>query len=269
MTTKQHRELEYAFFVLTVLSGVYVAYTVIAVRSGGAPAGSHPFGHWLGIIGTILMVMTETLYSIRKRTALLDRTGPVRKWLSFHIFTGIVGPFLVLMHSGLQFRGLAGVTMALTILIVLSGFIGRYLYGAVQRAGQHSSDSYAMLAQQIGASRQQLDQFDRTRPARVRLISSRWQEDSRESLAIFNRWHQFRMERQLRKLETERHVLEAAIKRLLQRKLRIERELERNEGYQRLFSLWHLAHIPLGITLFVAIAIHVMATIFFRAGLFG
>ncbi|MBU4034462.1 MAG: hypothetical protein KKG34_06645, partial [Proteobacteria bacterium] len=35
-----------------------------------------------------------------------------------HIFTGIVGPFMVLLHSSWQFNGLAGVTLLLTGVIV-------------------------------------------------------------------------------------------------------------------------------------------------------
>ena len=60
-------ELELSFFVVIILSGVYIAYELMA-----EPRGGHPFGHWLGIIGTLLMVMTEILYSLRKRTRLLN-----------------------------------------------------------------------------------------------------------------------------------------------------------------------------------------------------
>ncbi|MEJ2747022.1 MAG: hypothetical protein P8183_03775 [Anaerolineae bacterium] len=56
-----------SFFAIIVLSGVYIAYELMSEARGG-----HPFGHWLGIIGTLLMVMTEILYSLRKRTRLLN-----------------------------------------------------------------------------------------------------------------------------------------------------------------------------------------------------
>lgn len=107
VTTVKPYELELSLFCIFVLSGVYIAYELLA-----EPGGGHPFCHTLGIIGTLLMLMTETLYSIRKRTSWLNWAGPVRYWLSFHIFTGIVGPFMVLMHTGLAFRGLAGVSLS-------------------------------------------------------------------------------------------------------------------------------------------------------------
>jgi hypothetical protein len=55
------------------------------------------------------MVMTELLHSLRKRTNMMNWAGPVRYWLTFHILTGIVGPAMVLMHTGMAFRGLAGI----------------------------------------------------------------------------------------------------------------------------------------------------------------
>ena len=41
----------------------------------------------------VLLLMTETLYTFRKRFKWLQ-VGRLRAWLSFHIFTGIVGPAL-------------------------------------------------------------------------------------------------------------------------------------------------------------------------------
>jgi hypothetical protein len=57
----------------------------------------------------------------------------MHSWLQFHIFTGIVGPYMVLLHTSWKFNGLAGVTTLLTIIIVISGFIGRYIYTRIPR----------------------------------------------------------------------------------------------------------------------------------------
>jgi hypothetical protein len=58
----------------------------------------------------------------------------MQHWLSFHIYTGLVGPYLVLLHSAFKFRGLAGILMLMTVIIVLSGFVGRYFYTAIPRS---------------------------------------------------------------------------------------------------------------------------------------
>ncbi|RME91047.1 MAG: hypothetical protein D6770_01210 [Anaerolineae bacterium] len=111
---------------------ITIIYGIVVFLSRGIPAASDLFGHSLGIFGFILMLMTETLYSLRKR-ARSARWGRMSSWLQFHIFTGLVGPYMVLLHTSWKFNGLAGVTMLFTVIIVISGFIGRYIYTRVPR----------------------------------------------------------------------------------------------------------------------------------------
>ena len=94
--------------------------------------GEQRVGHLLGIIGLIMMLMTEILYSLRKRSR-LAHWGRMSDWLGFHIFTGLVGPYMVLLHTSWKFNGLAGVITLFTIVIVFSGFIGRYIYTLIPR----------------------------------------------------------------------------------------------------------------------------------------
>lgn len=263
MSRNRHYELEIAFFLIMILSGVYVAYDLLA-----EPAGGHPFGHWLGIIGALLMVMTETLYSVRKRTRLLNWAGPVRRWLSFHIVTGLVGPFLVLMHTGLQFRGLAGVTFGLTALIVLSGFIGRYLYTALRR--QMGNRSQSRRASQLEAEQlaAELAGMQKEKPARVRAITNRLR-------ARYNRENWWSRWRYRRRLKQELGTLEAAEAAQRQRAAaarareeQLGRQIDHMAQTGRWFQLWHAVHIPIGLTLFAATAVHILAAFYFRAGLF-
>jgi hypothetical protein len=90
------------------------------------------FGHSLGILGFLLMILTETVYSLRKRTR-LARWGKMSEWLQFHIFTGLVGPYMVFLHTSWKFNGLAGAVTLMTIIVVISGFIGRYIYTRIPR----------------------------------------------------------------------------------------------------------------------------------------
>ena len=50
--------------------------------------------------------------------------------------TGLVGPYMVLLHTAMSFSGLAGLTMLLTLVVVASGVVGRYLYTRVPRSVQ-------------------------------------------------------------------------------------------------------------------------------------
>lgn len=125
------RNLELWLALIAILL-ITLTYGFILIKIKLIPPASGLFGHTIGAIGFILMLMTEILYSLRKHSR-LARWGRMSNWLRFHIFTGIVGPYLVLLHTSWKFNGLAGITLFLTIVIVISGFIGRYLFTAIPR----------------------------------------------------------------------------------------------------------------------------------------
>jgi len=126
---RSNSELWAAFIVMILITVLYG--TVIFFTRSIPPAGEL-FGHGMGILGFVLMLMTETLYSLRKRSRSV-KWGKMSMWLQLHIFTGLVGPYMVLLHSSWKFNGIAGATTLLTIIIVLSGFIGRYIFTRIPR----------------------------------------------------------------------------------------------------------------------------------------
>lgn len=124
------RELWYAAAAIAAVTAIYL---IVSWQGGALPGASGLVGHGIGVLGFILMLMTETLYSIRKR--LTDaKWGAMASWLRFHIFTGLVGPYMVLLHTAMRFQGLAGMTMLLTVVVIASGVVGRYVYTSVPRA---------------------------------------------------------------------------------------------------------------------------------------
>ena len=124
-----NKELWWSVGVGILITAVYGA---VIFYTRAVPAAGELFGHGLGIFGFILMLMTEILYSMRKRTR-NARWGRMSAWLQFHIFTGLVGPYMVLLHTSWKFNGLAGAVTLLTIIIVLSGIVGRYIYTRIPR----------------------------------------------------------------------------------------------------------------------------------------
>jgi hypothetical protein len=135
-------ELWYAAAAILVIT---LGYGAECLRADALPSASGLAGHGIGIAGFILMLMTATLYSVRKlRTA--ARWGSMAAWLRFHMLTGLVGPYLVLLHTAMRFRGLAGLAMLLTAIVVVSGLIGRYLYTAVPREVGDTARRRAQLA---------------------------------------------------------------------------------------------------------------------------
>jgi hypothetical protein len=127
---RTNSELWIAFMVMVLITGIYA---LVIYLTGAIPPAREVFGHGMGILGFILMLMTETLYSLRKRSRTV-RWGKMSSWLQFHIFTGLVGPYMVLLHTSWKFNGLAGATTLLTVIIVVSGFVGRYIYTRIPRS---------------------------------------------------------------------------------------------------------------------------------------
>lgn len=140
---RKNKELWLAMVCMLLIGGLYA---LVTVWYRDVPAASGFFGHLLGVLGFILMLMTELLYSLRKRSR-TARWGRMSDWLEFHIFTGLVGPFMVLLHSSWKFQGLAGAVMLMTVVIVLSGFVGRYIYTAVPRTVDGVEVQTAVLEQ--------------------------------------------------------------------------------------------------------------------------
>ena len=124
-----NRELWLAFLATILITGLY---GVVLFYTREVSPASELFGHGIGIVGFILMLMTETLYSLRKRSRSV-KWGRMSTWLQLHIFTGLVGPYMVLLHTSWKFNGIAGVTTLFTIIIVISGFIGRYIFTRIPR----------------------------------------------------------------------------------------------------------------------------------------
>ncbi|MBI3161392.1 MAG: hypothetical protein HYZ23_02725 [Chloroflexi bacterium] len=119
---------------LAILAGIVITgvYATVSFLTRTIPPAGELFGHTLGIVGFVMMLMTETLYSIRKRMRGAS-WGRMSFWLQFHIFTGLVGPYMVLLHTSWKFNGLAGAATLLTVIIVFSGIVGRYIFTRIPR----------------------------------------------------------------------------------------------------------------------------------------
>ena len=127
---RSNRELWLAFLAMILITGLY---GLVLVFTREIPPAGELLGHGMGILGFIFMLMTETLYSLRKRSRSV-KWGRMSNWLQFHIFTGLVGPYMVLLHTSWKFNGIAGVTALFTVIIVISGFIGRYIFTRIPRS---------------------------------------------------------------------------------------------------------------------------------------
>ena len=97
---------------------------------------SGPYGHGLGILGTVLILIGVFGYIGRKKKKFLPRVGVLKHWLEFHIFLCSVGPLLILFHTAFKFGGIVSISFWSMVAVVLSGVIGRFIYIQIPRTIQ-------------------------------------------------------------------------------------------------------------------------------------
>jgi hypothetical protein len=89
------------------------------------------WGAVFGIAGALLMVV-PLAYPIVKRISFLrariTKHVSLQSLLAVHVYSGIFGPLLAIIHTGHRFDSILGVTLtAVMLLVVVSGFALRYL----------------------------------------------------------------------------------------------------------------------------------------------
>ena len=111
--------------VLSIAAAIAVIWAVEAFLSIGRPS---PFAHthqghligWLGL-GTTLLVF---VYPIKKRLA-PNRRWP-RDWFRVHLVAGVMGPLLILLHSGAHLHALVpSLALATMGVVAVSGIVGQ------------------------------------------------------------------------------------------------------------------------------------------------
>jgi hypothetical protein len=180
ITRQSNREFWLALFAMLVVCAIY--FLVVMVR-GQIPAASGLFGHLIGVVGFLLMLMTEILYSLRKRSR-SARWGRMSSWLRFHIFTGIVGPYMILLHTAWTFRGMAGIVTLMTIVVVASGFIGRYIYTSIPRSVDGLEVESSAIEKEIAFIRDEIKTISQSQSKRLRELLKRQDTLQRQSAAL-------------------------------------------------------------------------------------
>jgi hypothetical protein len=230
-------------------------------------------GYALGLIGGIMMLVAYG-YAAVKHIGWLRRTGILRHWLRIHIFFGIVGPILIIVHSTFRIGSLNGaIALVSMALVFLSGVIGRYLYSKIHYGlGGQKAKVEEVKETLISAGRRihskRLDHFTQTVLDHPGGLLSAW-----INLMLFA-WKSRRLSYQLRR-DMNKHLLAQTKEQQWEKKdLRHrQREFRRQLAqymltlrkvawfsvYERIFAFWRHAHVPLLYLLLLSGVVHVIA----------
>ena len=152
-------------------------------------------GHLLGFFGTLFLFATLP-YLARKHLKILRNVGRPAHWLEAHIFCGVFGPILITYHTSFKFNGLVSVAYWSMVLVVVSGFVGRYLYVRIPKTIRGEELSRAELEARAADLEQQVsdpklvarmrEKLEKERAVLVRRI-----ERLEKTRRLFQLWHVF------------------------------------------------------------------------------
>jgi len=208
------------------------------------------FGHGLGIIGTLMMIIGVGLYIARKQYGFMERYLRIKYLLEFHIFLCTLGPILVIFHTSFKFGGLASISLWSMVAVVASGVIGRFIYNQIP----HNIKGEALGSGQIQMMRDKLI-------AELREQSIFSEEELNELMQGENS----RNRKSKAKSFLKSKSIQAAQRRQIFSVLKAERKLKQRmrnlKRMKSLFKYWHVAHKPFAIIMLIIAIIHVGVTI--------
>jgi hypothetical protein len=238
--------------------------------------------YWIGVSGATMMLVLFT-YPLRKYVRFMRGLGKVKWWFWLHLFLGIAGPWLILVHSTFRIGSLnAGVALISMAIVVGSGVVGRFIHLRIHRGLHGERTSLADLRRRAGLVESEARSLLHHLPnveARLLAFEQRQLQSSTSWLGhlrtvtvlpLLRRITQLRcvvdVRRQLREVAAKRQWSpreaqrrERHARRLTDRYLNAVVRVAQYAAYERLFALWHLAHLPFVYLLVLSAIVHVFA----------
>lgn len=252
------------------------------VAAGHLYEAGSDLGYNLGLIGGLLMLSLLT-YPLRKRVRFLERLGPMEWWFRYHMTAGILGPLLILFHTTFKIGSMnSSVALYAMLLVVFSGLVGRFLYRHLHRGlyGRHLTlaDAQAELMASVehlaSVYSLQADVEPRLKAFHEAALAHPTGLLARVWLFIGLRARSHGLARSIRH-DAKRALSRLAKERKLSREtasLNYQLAKDQVDAYldaivsvsqlkiwERLFSLWHIVHIPFLYLLLFSGVIHVIA----------
>lgn len=211
------------------------------------------WGGVLGVSGALLMLVPLAYLSV-KRFRMLNRWVTqfvsMRTLLTWHIYAGVLGPILVLLHSSHKFDSALGISLtAMTLVVVLSGFAGRYLL--------------ARFSDSIREKKVALTQLE----VNYRQVAAELAGDQGQSAilrpftGLFTRWLGHKLISRNSPGQGSPAPMRAFA--LADAMAEMEYAIKMHEGFKTAFQWWLRFHITIAFVLYLLLALHVWAGIYF------
>ena len=263
-------------------SGALLADYYLGDLAARAQHPLHPLLRSSGTIGqsvgiaTLLGFLFLWLYPLRKALGPRRPLGAIPRWLDVHIAVGLSLPALGAVHSAWRFGGIIGLGYWAMIVVVLSGIAGRYLYTRVPRSRAGVELSVEQIAGEQRRELLELASLLALSPEAVSELLGKPSDEGRpRSLAaiilrlVRDDWRRRRLLRQFQARAAKQGTRLAKLDRkslkrvrsLAMQQIKLGQQLRMLEQTQRVLRLWHIAHRPVAVTAFLAVATHVVVVV--------
>ena len=234
---------------------------------------AHSEGYWrfkpggsvglpFGIAGSTMMTVM-LLYSARKRVPALRGLGPVARWLDVHIFLGIIGPLLVVLHSSFKVQGLVSLSFWSMLAVASSGVLGRYLYLQIPRTRAGDELTLGELVEQDRALTEHLRREFGFDDDRLRLLDALASPPKRSGLLAALAGFlvaDLGLARRLRAFGRESGAPSSVYRplmRVISQKAQLRRRIVLWDALHRLFHHWHVIHKPFALVMYLFMIVHI------------
>ncbi|MFA5370541.1 MAG: hypothetical protein WC053_04130 [Sideroxydans sp.] len=292
-TKKQSEHLRWMIFITIVGVITFAGYFVVYPQTLYKPGEElFDFGYNLGLIGGLMMVLL-LLYPLRKRLPFLEKIGFLAFWFKWHMLLGILGPLFIIFHSTyhvyIPFIHPTGsinaaVAMYCMILVSTSGTFGRFFYTKIHHGLYGRQATMNELQAEMAQTGDVKSMFDFA-PGIERSL-----EEFRDKAVVYAKesgygfGHFFkigietfslvhRLPRELHAVMQEKARAEGftpeqkermeqmfvEYREKIESYLKAIRDTAQFHTYERLFSWWHIFHIPLVFMMVFSALYHVYA----------
>jgi len=290
---KQSEHLHWMIFISVVGLITFAGYFVVYPQTLYKPGEElFDFGYNLGLIGGLMMVLL-LLYPLRKRWPFLENFGFLPFWFKWHMVLGIIGPLFIIYHSTyhvyIPFIHPTGsinaaVAMYCMLLVSGSGTFGRFFYTKIHHGLYGRQATMNELQAEMAQTGEVKSMFEFA-PGVERALedfrdkADRYAKESgygfanffgvgveafglarrlpRELRAVMQgkaRAEQFNAE-QMKGME---HLYQEYREKIVTY-VKAVRDTAQFHTYERLFSWWHIFHIPLVFMMVFTAIYHIYA----------
>lgn len=212
------------------------------------------WGGVLGVSGALLMVWPLAYAAVKRSRLLKNRVTrwlTIRTLLTWHVYTGILGAILAILHTSHKFIHPLGILLTATMLIaVLTGFIGRHFKAHVSEELREKEQILASLRIAYSDTAKELAH----QPDAPAIASIRHGLFARIALRFFAS----------EDLDGQSALaLSARAMRLAESIADLEYAIKSHELLKRRFAIWLKLHIAASVVFYLLLVLHVWAGIYF------